>query len=201
MWRRKTEQETTENRLKAIEFIDSKTNENMIDSNEEKELENNCESQNDSNKMSPGKLSSEEIEEIRKKREKFKKENELKRGRPNSRSNDIHDKEEGEVNSDEDREHRKNNRHERYTDYKYSRSRSRERTRGGFGYDEKYNSTYRTSRDTGFYSENPRFRDWRPVYERRRYSRSRSRENPYTSSRTRRSRSKSYERGYARTRR
>ena len=201
MWRRKTAEETTENRLKAIEFIDGKTNEEMIDSNEEKELENNCESQNDSNKMSPGKLSSEEIDEIRKKREKFKKENELKRSRTNSRSNDIHDKEEGEVNSDEDREYRKNNRHERYKDDKYSRSRSRERTRGGFGYDEKYNSNYRTPRDTGFYSENPRFRDWRPVYERRRYSRSRSRENPYTYSRSRRSRSKSYERSYARPRR
>ena len=199
MWRRKTEEETTSNGLKAIEFVDHKSNEKVLNSNEE----NSSESQNDSSKLSPGKLSSEDIEEIRKKRERFKKENELRREGKSSTTRDKDDKEDGEVNSDEDREKRKNNRHERYRDYNYSRSRSRsrERTRGGFGYDEKYCSNYQNSRETGFYSENPRFRDWRPVYERRRYSRSRSRENQYRNYRGRRSRSRSYERNYPKSRR
>ena len=204
MWRRKTESETSgNNRQKAIEYIENKSDEKMLNSQVEKNIENTNESQNELDKMSPGKLSSEDIEEIRKKRERFKKENEIKKEKMNNRLKEKDDKEDGEVNSDEDRDNRKLYRHDKVRDYHYSRSRSRsrDRTRGGFGYDETYSSNYKPTRNTGFYSENPRFRDWRPVYERRRYSRSRSREKDYRNYRSERNRSRSHERNYSRSRR
>merc|ERR1712115_46212 len=61
MWRRKTESETSgNNRQKAIEYIDNKSDEKMLKSQVEKNIENTNESQNELDRMSPGKLSSED---------------------------------------------------------------------------------------------------------------------------------------------
>lgn len=196
MWRRKTKDELNDTgELKAITYEENHLDVNKIDLKEEGELKETSEVRNVANIISSESLSAENIDEIRKKREKFKKE--VKHERHKDRTEEKDDKEDGEVNSDDDRERGKGGRYgKRSIEYPYSRSRSksRDKIRGGFGYCEESGSTYKSSRDTGFYSSNTRFRDWRPVYERRRYSRSPSRENSYKTYRGRRSRSKSFDR-------
>ena len=101
MWRRKTEKEINDgSEVKALTYEQNESN----DSKEKVGAEVECTSGLENTAASSSeKLSSEEIDEIRKKREKYKgtKESVIKRD-TSDRDKEKYDKEDGEVNSDED---------------------------------------------------------------------------------------------------
>ena len=74
MWRRKTKDELKDKgSLKAITYEDTDLGIDNVDIKEEGELKETNDIQNGANILSSGSLSAEDIDEIRKKREKFKK--------------------------------------------------------------------------------------------------------------------------------